>query len=316
MEGESIVYPIRIAAEKSKLSSHVIRMWERRYGAVSPHRSVTGQRLYDDVQIERLRLLQCAVESGHTIGQIANMSDRDLSDMEVVAPIEISPSSSAPEIDEDFVSRCLICIRDLSANEFQAELKRNSLAYSHEHFITNCIEPLMLRVGLLWHSGDLSIAAEHLASVGIRSYVEDVRLSLPVQEDAPLLLVATTVGQMHEIGALFVATMASAEGWRSNYLGRDIPAEAIVYAASQLNALAVAISVVYVPESTAVIDQIRLLRQNLDPDVALIIGGAGVNQLKNKTQNLKVIQLQELAQLRPMLAEIASESQFEKVILR
>ena len=310
------MHPIRIAAEKSKLTSHVIRMWERRYKAVCPHRSVTGQRLYDDEQIKRLRLLQCAVASGHSIGQIANLSDPDLRELQTVSPIEISSAVSIPKTDTDFVDRCLISIRRLAADEFQAELQRTSLAYSHQQFITNCIEPLMQRIGLLWHSGDLSIAAEHLASVGIRSFVDNVRLALPVQEDAPLLLVATTVGQMHEIGALFVATMACVEGWRSNYLGRDIPAEAIVYAASELNALAVAISVVYAPDSNAVMDQVSLLRENLDPDVALIVGGAGMNQFKNKRQDLKAIQLRGLAQLRPMLAEIVSKSQSEEVVLR
>ena len=310
------MHPIRVASEKSKLTSHVIRMWERRYEAIRPHRSVTGQRLYDEEQIKRLRLLQCAVESGHNIGQIANLSDPDLQALQSVSSIKISPSTATPKIDEDFVDRCLISIRRLAADEFQAELQRTSLSFSHEHFIANCIEPLMQRVGLLWHSGDLSIAAEHLASVGIRSFIDNIRLSLPVQEDAPLLLVATTVGQMHEIGALFVATMASVEGWRSNYLGRNIPADAILYAASELKPLAVAISVVYAPDSSAVVDQVNLLRENLDPSTALIIGGAGINHFKNKSKELKAIQLQEIAQLRPMLAEIACESQFETAILQ
>ena len=310
------MHPIRVASEKSKLTSHVIRMWERRYEAIRPHRSVTGQRLYDDEQIKRLRLLQCAVKSGHNIGQIANLSDPDLQELQNVSSVKISPSTATPKIDEDFVDRCLINIRRLAADEFQAELQRTALSFSHEHFIANCIEPLMQRVGLLWHSGDLSIAAEHIASVGIRSFIDNIRLSLPVQEDAPLLLVATTVGQMHEIGALSVATMASLEGWRSNYLGRNIPAEAILYAASELKPLAVAISVVYAPDSSAVIDQISLLREKLDPGTALIIGGAGINQFKNKNQELKAIRLQEIAQLRPMLAEIASASQFETSVLR
>jgi methylmalonyl-CoA mutase cobalamin-binding subunit/DNA-binding transcriptional MerR regulator len=56
----------------------VIRVWEKRYGAVTPARTDTNRRLYSDAEIERLRLLARATEVGHKIGIIAKLEMEDL----------------------------------------------------------------------------------------------------------------------------------------------------------------------------------------------------------------------------------------------
>ena len=67
-------YSIKVVARRTGLSPHVIRAWERRYGAVEPERSATGRRLYSDTEIERLQALERATRAGHSIGQIAQLS--------------------------------------------------------------------------------------------------------------------------------------------------------------------------------------------------------------------------------------------------
>jgi len=69
----NIQYSIKIAASRSGLTPHVIRVWERRYGAVEPDRTGTNRRLYSDAEIERLSLLRHAIEAGHRIGNIARL---------------------------------------------------------------------------------------------------------------------------------------------------------------------------------------------------------------------------------------------------
>ncbi|MDE2148292.1 MAG: MerR family transcriptional regulator [Gammaproteobacteria bacterium] len=55
-----------------------LRVWERRYGAVLPERTVKGGRLYSDADIERICLLKRAVEAGFPIGTIYDISSEDL----------------------------------------------------------------------------------------------------------------------------------------------------------------------------------------------------------------------------------------------
>src|SRR5512141_3126263 len=66
-------YPVRLVALRTGLTPHVLRAWERRYRVVSPARTEGGQRLYSDLDIERLQLLRRLTERGHAISRIASL---------------------------------------------------------------------------------------------------------------------------------------------------------------------------------------------------------------------------------------------------
>ena len=81
---------IRIASKRSGLSTHVIRVWEKRYGAVTPQRTGTNRRLYSGDEIERLTLLRLVTAAGHTISNVAQLSTpelRSLAETEASAPL-------------------------------------------------------------------------------------------------------------------------------------------------------------------------------------------------------------------------------------
>ena len=71
-------HPIAVAAERTGLSQDVLRVWERRYNAVTPSRASNGQRVYSDADLERLRLLHAATDSGRSISQVAALSTTEL----------------------------------------------------------------------------------------------------------------------------------------------------------------------------------------------------------------------------------------------
>src|ERR1051325_7182624 len=73
--------PIQRVAERTGLSPHVIRIWEKRYQAVLPQRSQTNRRYYAEEDIQRLRLLKDLTDNGLRIGNIARLSLRELREM-------------------------------------------------------------------------------------------------------------------------------------------------------------------------------------------------------------------------------------------
>ena len=55
------------------------------------------------------------------------------------------------------------------------------------------------------------------------------------------LLIATPKGQLHELGALIIAVIASADGWNVTYMGPDLPGEEIAAAIDKLHPKIVAL---------------------------------------------------------------------------
>ena len=70
-------HPIRVVAQRTGLTPATIRAWERRYGAVVPTRSGGGQRVYSDLDVQRLRTLKALTDAGRGISMVAGLSPMD-----------------------------------------------------------------------------------------------------------------------------------------------------------------------------------------------------------------------------------------------
>jgi DNA-binding transcriptional MerR regulator len=66
------------AAKLARMSASTLRIWERKYAVVSPPKSASGQRLYTEEDIERLRLIRGLVDCGHAIGAVAGLNVESL----------------------------------------------------------------------------------------------------------------------------------------------------------------------------------------------------------------------------------------------
>lgn len=74
-------YKVGSVSRLTGLSIHLIRAWERRYGAVTPRRSGAGTRVYSDEDVERLQLLKALVDLGEPVSQVASLSGEALREL-------------------------------------------------------------------------------------------------------------------------------------------------------------------------------------------------------------------------------------------
>ena len=142
-------HPIRAVARRTGLSPHLIRMWERRYGAVVPARTESRQRVYTDRDIRRLDLLRRATEAGESIGQIASLSDRELEDLvkRVVGATFDAPLPSARAERGDIVDRVLAAsleaVSALNAERLESILSRATIDLGQTALLSDVLIPLM-----------------------------------------------------------------------------------------------------------------------------------------------------------------------------
>lgn len=71
-------YRIGAVSRLTGISPDTLRIWERRYDAVTPERSPGGGRLYGAEDIARLRLMKQLVDSGDSIGTVATLGHDEL----------------------------------------------------------------------------------------------------------------------------------------------------------------------------------------------------------------------------------------------
>lgn len=298
-------HPIGVVAERTGLTPDVLRVWERRYGAVKPERSAGRQRFYSDADIERLRLLRLATLPGRSIGQIVGLSTEVLARMveedaeaRVRAPAAAT-HPSAEAVGAETVAQALTYAGALDSESLDRLLRRAAATLGLPDFLECVAGPLLRQVGDAWHAGRLSVAHEHMASSLVNHVTITAMQGMTVPPDAPVLVVATLAGERHEAGALFAAAEALALGWRVTYLGADLPAADIALAAAGTQARAVALSVVNPPDARQVLQEMRLLRDRLLPDVAVVVGGSGARSISGELSALGVQFAERLAGALP-----------------
>lgn len=291
-------HAIRFVAQKTGLSAHVIRVWERRYAAVAPDRSGSNRRFYTDVELERLRLLAQACRCGHNIGAIARLPEERL---RVLAADCLQTRATCAD-PEGFVATALAAVKALDTPGLEAVLARSAVALGHQGVLCRVVAPLACALGADWRTGELTAAHEHFATAVIRGFLAQIR-PFAVAESAPTLLVATPCGQLHELGALLVAAAAGNVGWRVTYLGTCLPAVEIAGAAAQTKARAVALSVVYPEDDPQLPGELRRLRALL-PELPLLLGGRAVAAYRAALAEAQITFIGSLGELYAALDDL------------
>ena len=140
---------IKIVVRRTGLSAHVIRIWEKRYGAVEPERTATNRRLYSNEQIERLILLREVTQAGHSIGHVAKLPTDRLrklaseKNIHVIQPVKLD----APQT---FLDESIAFVKSLDSNGLEEVLKRAALILGAQGVLQKVIAPLAQKIGDLW----------------------------------------------------------------------------------------------------------------------------------------------------------------------
>ncbi len=281
--------PIQRASQLSGLTAHVIRIWERRYNALSPSRTCTNRRMYCDEAITRLKLLRALTENGHRIGSVAKLCTSELQDLvkKVSAAAFAAPDTVLKEAQE-FVDAAMGASKKYDSGTLRCVLLQARREFGQRGMLHQVICPLIMKIGDEWRQGSLRPSHEHIATAVIRELLLAQVPGTQTPADAPELIVATPAGEVHELGALIATASARDQGWHVTYLGTNLPVEEISACAIARQARAVALSVVYPEKCPCVEAKLRRMRELLPPTMGLIVGGRAAEGYRSGVADLAI----------------------------
>ncbi len=256
-------YEINEVAALTGLAPARLRAWERRYDVVRPRRTPNGYRAYTADQVALLRAFARLIARGRRIGDLATRPAD-----EILAQVEPGPT-------EDSLHAALMdAIQRLDRERLEALVAQQLALRGLGAFAREVVVPLADLLGERWALGELSIAAEHLASeVVLHALKGGLRLG---RSGGPLVLAGCLAGERHEWGVLAAMALAQERGWRVHYLGADLPVEEILEAARRLAPAAVALSASDPALVRAALAALSALPGRLPPGTLAVLGGGGV----------------------------------------
>ena len=267
------MYSIKQASIRSGVSVPLIRAWERRYGVVSPQRTPSGYRLYDEEAIATLMRVRELTETGWT----ASEASRAVLAGEVsVAPPAPAPSAGLSE-DALHVRRAELIGHFIEASQRMdiaatgAALDEIFAQGSFESIVDDLLMPALVALGHAWLEGVLDVAAEHAASAAVHRRLSALYEAAGVNGE-PSVVVGLPPGSRHELGALAFSVAVRRLGVGVLYLGPDVPVASWVHVIDQNRMRVAVIAIVQESDQAAALDVAEALRAGANGPV-LAVGG-------------------------------------------
>jgi DNA-binding transcriptional MerR regulator len=264
------MYTIKQAAARAGLTVPVLRAWERRYGIVSPARTPSGYRLYDDAAIARVSAMRRLVDTGMSPSAAAAEIASGRS-----APPELTPNAITGDGLESssLVERFVAAAEVMDVSDIEAVLDAIFATGSFEHAVDDYLLPALEALGDAWADGRVDVAGEHAASHAVLRRLSAAYQAAGRPTAGPgAILVGLPPGARHELGGLAFATAARRAGLPILYLGADLPIGDWLGAATRTRAQAAVIGVVTAGDREPA-ERVAAALLSADPGLVVAYGG-------------------------------------------
>jgi MerR family transcriptional regulator, light-induced transcriptional regulator len=286
-------YSIRDLEQLSGIKAHTLRIWEQRYNIISPKRTDTNIRLYDDQDLKLVLNISLLKEHGYKISEISKMTSDEMN-------AEVMTISDKKLNYPDQIHALTISMIDLDEDRFEKIISTNILQFGFENTMVNIIYPFLSRIGTLWVTGSIGPAQEHFITNLIRQKVI-VAIDGQVVKQTPAskkFLLFLPEGELHEMGLLFANYVIRARSHKVIYLGQTLPFAEIEFAYKIHQPDYLFTSITSVPSSSEVQAYVDRLANRFSESSILLTGYQIVGQDIRISSNTTIInKIEDLMQL-------------------
>lgn len=305
---------LKTASQKSGLSAHVIRAWEKRYDIVNPDRTDTNRRFYTDEEIDKLKLLKKATESGHSIGSISNLSVEKLAELVLSEEKELifRHKKLLPE-KFDLKIKNLIDVFFQNAEIYDSNKLRFLIyeiedEFSQSIIIEEIILPILYKIDEKKKTDEISKITERFIINEIEFYLQQIIHKIPDFENFPLLLTYAPVGGFQQIGSLISAAVAKMEKFRICNLGENLNSTEISFAVEKLNPTAISINLIFPFFNPVELKgELLALKNLISPKIKILLSGRAVWNYREEVIQIGGIFCGDTFALRKELQKIREE---------
>lgn len=275
-------YSIKDLEQLSGIKAHTLRIWEQRHNLLSPKRTETNIRYYDDDDLKLILNVALLNDNGFKISKIAVMSGAEIKQN----VIQLTDRSLTHD---DQIHALTICMIEMDEERFDKVLSTNIIKIGFEQTMLNIIYPFMSKIGVLWQTGAINPAQEHFISNLIRQKLIVAIDGQIYKNGGKKFLLFLPEAELHEISLLFAAYLIKLKGHKVIYLGQNTPNEDLltVYRLHQPDFLMTVITTS--PSSENIQEYINLLSERFSQSKILLTGYQVVGQDLNFPENVIVM---------------------------
>jgi len=284
-------FGINVISTACGVMPHTIRTWEKRYQVFTPERSEGGQRLYNEADFAKAKLIVALIEQGHNISSLARHSLQDLRSLLVVDNGQDSESDKMLTSVE--TKKLLQHLANFNIDLVASGMQHLRLSMGVKEFIFKIVLPVMHEIEKLALKGLYSVTQEHIISTIVRDQLGQINMANEGPNPDRFAL-ATPEGNLHELPILIAEIICNANRVSTNYLGASHPAECLSEAVNALKCKTIVMGVISSAQwnyENNIVSYLESMDKYLKNKVKVMLGGGSkvdFPEFKN-IENVKVV---------------------------
>jgi len=211
------IYQIKDLENLTGIKAHTIRIWEKRYGVITPKRTRTNIRYYEEDDLKKLYNVAVLARHGIRISKIAAMTDSDL--IEQVAEV-----SEIEDLSKNQLDGLTLSMIDLNEYKFCKILDKNINQLGMYHTMVELIYPFLEKLNLLWVTGSINQIHEYFISNLIKNKICAAIDAIPDTKDesAKKFILYQHKNETQDLALLFMHYLIKERNFKVYNLGKDI----------------------------------------------------------------------------------------------
>lgn len=212
------VYSIRELEKLSGIKAHTIRIWEKRYKLIEPHRTNTNIRYYSDANLKKILNVAVLNRQGMKISHIALLTDQELKEA-------IINETWTTGSHQTLVDSLIVAMIDLDQYILDSIINKSISKLGLKETVTEVLYPFLAKVGILWQSEEVNPVQEHLVTSLIRQKIIAATDKLPSTffPGAKKFVLMLPEGEWHELALLLAQYLVREANHEVIYLGQSVP---------------------------------------------------------------------------------------------
>ena len=154
-------FTIKDLENLSGVKAHTIRIWEQRYNFLKPQRTDTNIRYYSNEELKTILNISLLNKYGFKISHIDRMSQEEIGQ-------RILSLTDTDAIQERNVNELLKEMIDLNVERLDKIISEHIALKGLERSMMKLLFPFLEKIGILWLTGHINPAQEHLVTNLIR----------------------------------------------------------------------------------------------------------------------------------------------------
>lgn len=277
-------YHITELEQLTGIKAHTLRIWEKRYRILKPHRTLTNIRYYDDTQLRKLLNICMLLSNGYKISKVAALNENKI--RQLIKQLEDIPTPS-----EIIINKMIIAMLAFDELQFEKLFSTSVKQWGVFDTMTTIIYPLLKRIGLMWSINDASPIEEHFITAIIQRKLNTAIDTLPQpHKKNKKYILFLPPDECHEIGLLFTNYILRSKGLSTIYLGQNVPYHNLQEYISKINSSHL---VVFFTTRRNDEETIKDLKKIITKHPKITVLAAGYQTLLEKIRAIKGITLLE-----------------------